>query len=332
MDIHKKKAEGKQYVCKDINCGKRFATLKQANLHFKCLHAEKSLPCDECDQTFSLPSRLKQHVFTKHSKLSQSNQRQRITCEVCGITLASKSIHKTHVKKVHGSDGNKDLVSCPECPKKFEYKSSMTLHFKKHHCGDELKTHKCDICEDRTFVSIALLNYHIKYNHTAYTKPPPKRNPVKCPIAGCDHIAGDQTQLKVHLNSLKHASEKNFECSKCSETFTRKYSLKVHVDRVHFKAKRPMGFKCFLCGRGFYYSMQHEKHSKLPHNQDCEFCELKFTTTKYHLDHRRKVHSVNEPLNAKASSNGDLTNNGWSNVQIKGSFEENNPDFLKTSK
>ena len=91
--------------------------------------------------------------------------------------------------------------------------------------------------------------------------------------------------------------KKKFKCEMCGSIFSRKYTMKIHVESVHEK-KKP--FKCEMCDYICYEKSNMKKHIEVVHDKKkpfkCEICDYSCyqkSKMKKHVesDMRRRNHS-----------------------------------------
>ena len=123
------------HVCPE--CNSVFSTYEKLRIHLKNYHAEldidtlkshtisihkmegNKLKCEQCNYTTASRGHLKQHINTIHNNIKNH------VCGECGYAASTKSRLKIHIKAVH-----KNIRShvCGECG----YAASQKIHLKKH--------------------------------------------------------------------------------------------------------------------------------------------------------------------------------------------------------
>lgn len=100
---------------------------------------------------------------------------------------------------------------------------------------------------------------------------------------------------RVHLNS--HTREEQFPCLACSLVFYSKSSLLSHCRRNH-DGPAIKKFHCAVCGKGFLYSREMERHVNTVHNNFrefvCQVCERSFKHVA-HLNYHMRSHTGEKP-------------------------------------
>ena len=88
-----------------------------------------------------------------------------------------------------------------------------------------------------------------------------------------------------------HETKKIFQCDYCEKTFTDRYTVKTHTNRVHFKKKDN---KCDSCEKAFCSKSELNWHREAVHvklkNFKCEFCTKSFSLNTALKTHISRVH------------------------------------------
>ncbi|XP_062716753.1 zinc finger protein 708-like [Aedes albopictus] len=139
------------------HCGKALTSEKSLKSHMERKHAAKDVTCDICNKPFSR-STLESHrrvvhesasymcthcprmfkskfSLNRHQEEHEDKVRERVKCQICGVTFKHKYILTKHIDSVHTTEAP---VACDVCGKKFK---------SKHH----LWSHKSDTCNNRRF-------------------------------------------------------------------------------------------------------------------------------------------------------------------------------------
>lgn len=245
-------------------------------------------------------------------------------CEVCGITLHSKSELMRHAR----SCCTKNRYKCSRCSKSFSRQSSFRSHEllahkqkikKKADVTHELRSkfeEKCNICEKEFKTQISYKKHmkdHEEHqceecgkvfrdNNTfkAHLKTHSKAVDFLCNICGMSFNL--KMKLKSHMR--KHSDEKPFKCKDCSAKFKHVSSLRVHR-RTHAgdcNHEESLGeiFSCGICHQHFYDRNYLYKHSKIHGAKEfeCETCKKRFSN-KGDLGKHRRIHTGEKPYECK---------------------------------
>ncbi|KZS14568.1 Zinc finger 813-like protein [Daphnia magna] len=145
--------------------------------------------------------------------------------------------------------------------------------------------------------------------------------PLNCPL--CDHLAGNATALKEHLNehlTLQHPNAvktpidqldiKKYACKQCANFETNDIAaLRLHVESEHPERK----FLCVVCCKLFkaqasltlHLRMAHQTGNAVDRKHQCQFCRKKFISLGRKQAHE-KLHqtdlsagSVRSPIELK---------------------------------
>ncbi|ORZ03022.1 hypothetical protein BCR43DRAFT_482594 [Syncephalastrum racemosum] len=120
----------KNYLCKAVGCNMRYAKGSQLMEHAQQEHGiEISLhpcPIDECDQEFTKPESIANHLSRVH--------KIKFTCNVCSKVLKTQSALEAHLQRSHNPD-NQFVCNEPTCSRRYSTKSTCTYHERKHSHG-----------------------------------------------------------------------------------------------------------------------------------------------------------------------------------------------------
>ena len=116
------------------SCQKLFEVRWTLLSHIKQAHKEKTLPCDQCDQTFSNKVTLTRHHERKHIKS------RNFPCSQCEKKFHDIYDVRTHTDQVHSK---LEPYQCDVCPSKFKRNSGWRNHRQIH---VESKDFDCAVC------------------------------------------------------------------------------------------------------------------------------------------------------------------------------------------
>ena len=266
----KPKRKVRTHYCE--NCNFQATNGKALRKHVTLLHGRKEKPykkCKFCMEEFqmreeqTMNSRYRNHLEKLHSTQDLSEFKEefdKMDCMKC--TICDKSVYGSnpnmalsnlnrHMKDKHENGAaDKQLVSCPECPKqvnpkylkkhielthnnaKFtcdqcgkscKNKQQMRLHIKEH-SSDPSESFQCEVCQELIPPSGSLrLHMYLKHGGRKF-------NPVTCDE--CGKQLSDKSKLQKHKDSV-HLNKKPFKCDICDLSVSRIDNLKQHKMRVH---------------------------------------------------------------------------------------------------
>ena len=133
-----------------------------------------------------------------------------------------------HMSKIHSAERKKEF-KCTICEKEFYTKPSQKLHMKT--CQKPKEFFECNLCH-KTFTRKLNFEKHRKYRHVSQVLP----KEIRCDL--CNYSSN-----AMHANLSKHVKEvhekkKSHKCNFCSLTFTRPWSVRLHIKRIHLTGPR----------------------------------------------------------------------------------------------
>ncbi|XP_055610305.1 zinc finger protein 12-like [Uranotaenia lowii] len=215
--------------------------------------------CLECNVQFSSKVQLKRHQNEHHLKeadLADSALHVSHTCDICGLTVKTKSALASHVAK-HNRTSNFD---CTFCGKKFNHKGALTRHVPMH-TGE--KPYQCDTC-GKQFIHYSSFHMH-KLTHGNIRE-------KKCEV--CGYMLRSSSHLKRHMRV--HSGEKPFACPTCGQKFAQRYNMMTHL-KAHQGIYREYAkeYKCPLCDEKYQRKLALQEHLTRTHNTVLDSAFLK---------------------------------------------------------
>lgn len=166
-------------------------------------------------------------------------------------------------------------ITCPVCSESFKSAKQMNYHFK-HHNQNKIKRYQCEFCSIKFLKEISLSqhcaeihkdqkslfefqesddNFHEKSEIFS----------EKCSFDNCNKQFSRKVSLKLHVQCV-HTQERNYQCDICPSSFKTVSNLNVHL-KMH---RNQRDHKCNQCSKSFYTSSHLKDHSKI-HQQVARF-------------------------------------------------------------
>ncbi|XP_075168079.1 uncharacterized protein LOC142240274 [Haematobia irritans] len=258
-------------------CQKTFSTINDFNKH-SCYHLKRVLGtrnyCSTCCLDFQSQKR-----FTFHMQFHLSKHRPKI-CLLCGAMFDKIDDFFDHVQYGHQSNMNmactkcdrffsdknvfeqhlashnsKNSYDCPECPKKYTNKSSLTKHMDVYH-NHKMRPLQCEYCY-KVFLNKNNYQSHIRYHM------PEEKVPVFI-CSECGLISNDENIIENHLIS-----------DDCDGSVVPKVIS--------------LAFACECCSLDFFSAKHLQNHRLSPnHNENifyCPICLKDYKTLKHMRNH-----------------------------------------------
>jgi len=261
--------------------------------------------CNECNQTFSRPYRLRNHQRKVHG-----DQRE-VTVVPTPFQCPEDGCNKSFGRKDHLQRHQRThLAVMPyachhfDCGKTFSTAQKLTRHMKSH----TNQTLMCETC-GQYFKQEHRLDVHRALCHTGET--------LECPHDDCTRTfkggPGAEKTFWLHLQRhkyrvypteigqrkygchqcslrfktrdayLEHKNEahppQRFSCDYCHKTYKSQSNLDAHVDSVH----NALRYHCNVegCGRGYVSLFNLRQHMRTAHEKikrfQCEICKKRWT-------------------------------------------------------
>ena len=144
-----------------------------------------------------------------------------------------------------------DVLSCPECGKRYSTSSNLARHRQIHRSIADKKAKQCPHCS-KVYVSVPAYSMHVR-THT---------QGCQCPY--CGKRFSRPWLLQGHIRT--HTGERPFACPTCGKAFADKSNLRAHI-QTHSSTKP---WICGRCGKAFAlksYLYKHEESSCMKMNR-----------------------------------------------------------------
>uniref|UniRef100_A0AC35TSB0 Zinc finger protein n=1 Tax=Rhabditophanes sp. KR3021 TaxID=114890 RepID=A0AC35TSB0_9BILA len=151
------------------------------NLYYKIVGGDSGVPEDE--------------MLYPDGGLEQSNQKlgksQPLVakCKVCGLVV----VHPSKIRQHALTHTKEKPFECSICNERFTRNGSLKLHTLRKHTHE--KTYNCTWECGKSFVSPALLNEHVRFNHGGMRR-------YQCNMENCFQLFVRRSQLVVHLKKV----------------------------------------------------------------------------------------------------------------------------------
>ena len=239
-------------------------------------------PCPECHLSF-----LSQSLLTTHENGNHREKVSEYECHICYKKMKSKYNIKAHLENVHKDEkqywfkpipSSDSRFSCGECPKMLISQHVLNLHTKyNHQSAHSVYQGECHIC----YLKIGKYNVkgHLQRMHQRekdfWFKPVPE-DLQQFTCKECDKGFVSVSVLNQHTR-IQHRKfdSKSAECHICYIKLANKYTIKVHLNKVHktekefwFKEipKEKLLFGCSKCDKKFLTKMLQKRHSRQHNN------------------------------------------------------------------
>lgn len=239
-----------------------------------------------CERAFAVKKSLDTHMCTHTGDMPFP-----CTFEGCDKRFRSKGVRIQHMRVHTGIKPYKCTVA--GCDKSFSQDGTRDRHVLTHVSTNEFICIYKECKKD--FKTQENLNRHISRMHE-------NGNKYKCQWPNCTQWFYCATELEYHMN--RHAGKKPFICTEdgCNVACADPSSLKSHYQYIHtFRENR---FRCdwptcnFFCGDKDEFDIHFKVHVEGRDVVVCteETCDLEFLSRCRMLNHRRKVHTNENPM------------------------------------
>ncbi|XP_042346841.1 zinc finger protein 155 [Plectropomus leopardus] len=213
--------------------------------------------CSVCD--LQLPSKFK---LQDHMNLHTGARPY--CCAECGKRFCQIYNYRVHLR-THAQ--SKDRLHCRVCLKEFPTQDDLTVHLSITHFENEF--YECDLCK-RVFTSLKACEYHVQQHKC--------RLDVVCEVCG-RHFSSPKSLMRHR----KRACHRNFKCTDCTKTFTKKNALLKHS----FSHLGLLPYTCIRCRRHFRLAKLYRQHKCEPERIHCVACLREFLSQEDFQQHKK---------------------------------------------
>ncbi|XP_073831434.1 uncharacterized protein [Musca autumnalis] len=252
-----------------------------------------NFPCNTCEKVFSTQARLDRHM-PMHSP------DRPYACEICKYRFQSSCRLRGHMlKHTEDENGREKGFECPDCSRRFERKSSLSVHRSQVHAHKTINintatttssstpssqfSYPCKVCQ-RNFISLRWLTEHIKNKH----------NEVKLHKCTKCHKAFLLHSHLLEHSTRYHQASKKYICTTCDLELPNKSSLKEHMRSQH----GGRAYNCEQCGKKFQcastFKQHMDRHNNLRQYQ-CSECPSRFNC-RWDLKKHESSHTNAKPF------------------------------------
>lgn len=214
--------------------------------------------CSVCD--LQLPSQFK---LQDHMNLHTGARPY--CCAECGKRFCQINNYRVHLR-THAQT-KRDHFQCRICLMGFVSQEDLTDHLSKNHLQNEF--YECDLCK-RVFTSLKDCEYHVQMH--------------KCMISvTCDVCGRSFSSSKSLARHQKRRCLRNFKCTDCLKTFTKKNALLKHS----FSHLGLLPYTCVRCRRHFRLARLYRLHKCEPERIHCVACLREFLSQEDFQQHKK---------------------------------------------
>ena len=205
-------------------------------------------------------------------------------CDYCSEDMGTPTYLKHHIIDEHEEEMQE--VECQDCNKTF-----VSITLLNHHLKSHFKKRKCKICSD-VLNSLKELKTHMADEHPNEAKTP--KYPYKC--SQCDYRSSVEKRLINHISTTHDPESSEYACPKCDKMFRSRRQLTEHDKKVHVQADAI----CPYCGKVVKEYLL-PRHLKVEHHgqvKECFFCDFKGNSLHRHLKEMHPIPEVSFPCGA----------------------------------
>ncbi|XP_044065385.1 zinc finger imprinted 3 [Siniperca chuatsi] len=214
--------------------------------------------CSVCD--LQLPSKFK---LQDHMNLHTGARPY--CCAECGKRFCQIYSYRVHLR-THAQT-KVDRLMCRVCLRGFASQEDLKDHLSRTHFENEF--YECDLCK-RVFTSLKACEYHVQLHKCMLN--------VMCEV--CGRNFSSPKSLARHRKKTCH---RNFKCTDCTKTFTKKNALLKHS----FSHLGLLPYTCVRCRCHFRLAKLYRQHKCEPERIHCVACLREFLSQEDFQQHKK---------------------------------------------
>ncbi|XP_063736444.1 zinc finger protein ZFP2 [Eleginops maclovinus] len=214
--------------------------------------------CNVCDLQLSSKFKLQDHM-------NLHTGARPYCCAECGKRFCQNNSYRIHLR-TH-AQAKVDLLQCRVCLKKFSSPEDMKVHLSRTHFENEF--YECDLCK-RVFTSLAECEYHVQLHKNKHD-------------VGCEVCGRNFTSPKSLARHRRTTCHRNFKCTDCTKTFTKKNALLKHS----FSHLGLLPYTCVRCRCHFRLAKLYRQHKCEPERLHCVACLREFPSQEDFQQHKK---------------------------------------------
>ncbi|XP_074510128.1 uncharacterized protein LOC141779273 [Sebastes fasciatus] len=227
-------------------------------LNYESSHSG-NYPCSVCD--VQLPSKFK---LQDHMNLHTGARPY--CCAECGKRFCQIYNYRVHLR-THATKTKVDRLQCRICLKSFASQDDLKVHLSRTHFENEF--YECDLCK-RVFTCLKVCEFHVQSH--------------KCKVdLVCDKCGRNFSSPKYLARHRKTTCHRNFKCTDCPMTFTKKNALLRHS----FSHLGLLPYTCIRCRCHFRLARLYRKHKCEPERLHCVACLREFLSQEDFKQHKK---------------------------------------------
>lgn len=214
--------------------------------------------CNVCDLQLSSKFKLQDHM-------NLHTGARPYCCAECGKRFCQIYNYRVHLR-THAQNKVARL-QCRVCLMSFASQEALKDHLSRTHFEDQF--YECDLCK-RVFTSLKACEHHVQLH--------------KCLLGvNCEVCGRNFTSPKSLARHRRRTCHRNFKCTDCTKTFTKKNALLKHS----FSHLGLLPYTCMRCRSHFRLAKLYRQHKCEPQRIHCVACLREFLSQEDFQQHKK---------------------------------------------
>lgn len=268
-------------IRKDVPCSNNRIPAKE-------ILANRVYACKICDDTFRLKVDFRDHVYRVHTEVQKNRETPNASCINCNEIFTDSGVRRRHFNNLECIV----YIVCNTCNEQFPSQAIYLEHVYQTHLNKD----DDNAVQEKLEEPIDIEDVDDSIQSTAIN---PSRSAQSCPVCN--------KQYNNYYNVLRHMESKHpdqvpqvYQCSLCSEGFSKQTYLRDHLIKVHNKdvshrsgGSRPTKLPAYLCkecGGEFDTKTTWIEHQSQHLFYSCMFCDYINNERDEFENHLEEVH------------------------------------------